>query len=81
MVEQANAANASQCLDHCGDDVGTSSFAHIRHAFDEHAEAQDIRDEMTLLYFRRSPLLYLPPISCQTRIDTISDTPTMRRLP
>src|SRR6185369_17179950 len=36
---------------------------------------------MTLAVLRRSPLLYWPPISCQKRIDTTSDTPTMRRLP
>jgi hypothetical protein len=81
MVEQANAWDASHGLDHCGDDVGTASFAHIRHAFDEHSEGQDIRDADDSAVLPRSPLLYWPPISCQKRIDTTSDTLTMRRPP
>src|SRR5215813_2667997 len=80
MVEQANAWNASYGLNHCGDDVGTASFAHIRHAFDEHADGQDIRDAMTVLYFRDRLCYTGRRFSCQKRIDTRSVTLTMRRL-
>ena len=36
IVEQAHAVDRPDGVRHCGHDLGTASFADIRHAFDDH---------------------------------------------